>query len=104
VPAGIDRTAYSKAVVADYDNDGYVDFCVSNLNGDNFLYHNNHDGTFSEVAAQAGVQKPWQSFPAKSGRDRNEVQNDDAEDAKPIEIEALSESRLSHRSARRPTR
>jgi hypothetical protein len=63
--AGIDRTAYSKAVVAaDYDNDGYVDFYVSNLNGDNFLYHNNHDGTFSEVAAQAGVQKPWQSFPA----------------------------------------
>ena len=63
--AGIDRTAYSKAVVAaDYDNDGYVDFYVSNLNGNNFLYHNNHDGTFSEVAAQAGVQKPWQSFPA----------------------------------------
>jgi len=54
--AGIDKVAFSKAVVAaDYDNDGYVDFCVSNLNGDNFLYHNNHDGTFSEVAAQAGV-------------------------------------------------
>ena len=63
--AGIDKTAYSKAVVAaDYDNDGYVDFYVSNLNGDNFLYHNNHDGTFTEVAVQAGVQKPWQSFPA----------------------------------------
>ncbi len=63
--AGIDRVAYSKAVVAaDYDNDGYVDFYVSNLNGNNFLYHNNHDGTFTEVAAQAGVQKPWQSFPA----------------------------------------
>lgn len=63
--AGIDKTAYSKAVVAaDYDNDGYVDFYVSNLNGDNFLYHNNHDGTFSEVAAKAGVQRPWRSFPA----------------------------------------
>ena len=63
--AGIDKMAYSKAVVAaDYDNDGYVDFYVSNLNGDNFLYHNNHDGTFTEVAAHAGVQKPWQSFPA----------------------------------------
>jgi tetratricopeptide (TPR) repeat protein len=63
--AGIDRTAFTKGVVAaDYDNDGYVDFYVSNLNGDNFLYHNNHDKTFTEVAAQAGVQKPWQSFAA----------------------------------------
>lgn len=63
--AGIDRVAYSKAVVAaDYDNDGYVDFYVSNLNGDHFLYHNNHDGTFTEVAAKAGVQTPSQSFPA----------------------------------------
>jgi tetratricopeptide (TPR) repeat protein len=63
--AGIDKVAFSKAVVAaDYDNDGFVDFFVSNLNGNNFLYHNNRDGTFTEVAAQAGVQKPWQSFPA----------------------------------------
>ena len=63
--AGIDRIAFTKGVVAaDYDNDGYVDFFVSNLNGDNFLYHNNHDKTFTEVAAQAGVQKPWQSFAA----------------------------------------
>jgi tetratricopeptide (TPR) repeat protein len=63
--AGIDRAAYTKGVVAaDYDNDGYVDFYVSNLNGDNFLYHNNHNGTFTDVALQAGVQKPWQSFAA----------------------------------------
>jgi hypothetical protein len=63
--AGIDRVAFTKGVVAgDYDNDGYVDFYVSNLNGDNFLYHNNHDGTFTDVARQAGVQKPWQSFAA----------------------------------------
>src|SRR5262249_38090883 len=63
--AGIDRVAYSKGVVAaDYDNDGYVDFYVSNLNGDHFLYHNNHDRTFTEVPAEAGVQKPEQSFAA----------------------------------------
>jgi hypothetical protein len=63
--AGIDRIAFTKGVVAaDYDNDGYVDFYVSNLNGDNFLYHNNHDKTFTEVAKQAGVQKPDQSFAA----------------------------------------
>jgi tetratricopeptide (TPR) repeat protein len=61
--AGVDRIAFTKGVVAaDFDDDGYVDFYVSNLNGNNFLYHNNHDGTFTDVAAEAGVQKPWQSF------------------------------------------
>jgi hypothetical protein len=54
--AGIDRTAFSKGVTAaDYDGDGYVDFYVSNYGSSNFLYHNNHDGTFTEVAEQAGV-------------------------------------------------
>ena len=63
--AGVDRVGYTKAVAAgDYDNDGYVDFYVSNLNGDNFLFHNNHNRTFTDVALQAGVQKPWQSFAA----------------------------------------
>jgi len=50
-------------VSADYDNDGYPDFYVSNYAGDNFLYHNNHDNTFTDVAKQAGVLGPWQSFP-----------------------------------------
>jgi tetratricopeptide (TPR) repeat protein len=61
--AGVDRVAFSKGVAAaDYDNDGFVDFYVSNLGGNNFLYHNNHDRTFTEVAKQAGVQAPWMSF------------------------------------------
>jgi tetratricopeptide (TPR) repeat protein len=63
--AGVDSIAFTKGVTAaDYDNDGYVDFYVSNLNGNHALYHNNHDRTFNEVALQAGVQKPWQSFGA----------------------------------------
>jgi tetratricopeptide (TPR) repeat protein len=61
--AGIDKTAFSKGVTAaDYDNDGYVDFYVSNVTGANFLYHNNHNGTFTEIARQAGVQAPYYSF------------------------------------------
>jgi FG-GAP-like repeat/PPIC-type PPIASE domain/ASPIC and UnbV len=61
--AGIDKTSFSKGVVAaDYDRDGYVDFYVSNLGDANFLYHNNHDNTFTEIARQAGVQAPFQSF------------------------------------------
>jgi hypothetical protein len=63
--AGIDRSAMSKGVVsADYDNDGYPDFYVSNYNGFNFLYHNNGNGTFTEVSRQAGVTEPYMSFPA----------------------------------------
>jgi hypothetical protein len=61
--AGVDRSAFSKGVVAaDYDNDGFADLYVSNFSGGNFLYHNNHDRTFTEVSAQAGVQAPFGSF------------------------------------------
>ncbi|PYU66785.1 MAG: CRTAC1 family protein, partial [Acidobacteria bacterium] len=40
--------------VADYDNDGWPDIYVANY-GKNRLYHNNHDGTFTDVAEKAGV-------------------------------------------------
>ncbi|MFC2076467.1 FG-GAP-like repeat-containing protein, partial [candidate division KSB1 bacterium] len=41
----------------DYDNDGNLDLYISNLgvNHPNRLYHNNGDGTFSEVGGPAGV-------------------------------------------------
>jgi tetratricopeptide (TPR) repeat protein len=62
--AGIDRVAFSKGVAAaDYDNDGYPDLFVSNLTGPNFLYHNNHNHTFTEVAESAGVAGPTRGFP-----------------------------------------
>jgi hypothetical protein len=61
--AGVDRVAFSKAVsAADYDNDGFVDFYVSNFNGTNFLYRNNHDNTFTETARAAGVPGPGHGF------------------------------------------
>ena len=61
--SGIDKTAFTKGVVAaDYDKDGYVDFYVSNFEGPNFLYYNNHNLTFTDVARQAGVQTPYLSF------------------------------------------
>jgi hypothetical protein len=63
--AGVDKVAFTKGVVAaDYDQDGYVDFYVTNYFGGNFLYHNNHDRTFTEVGKQAGVQEPQRSFAA----------------------------------------
>jgi hypothetical protein len=63
--AGVDRSTFAKAVVAaDYDGDGWADFYVSNLFGDNLLYKNNRNRTFKEVAGTAGVQKPLASFAA----------------------------------------
>lgn len=40
--------------VADYDNDGYPDLFVTSY-GKNILYHNNGNGTFTDVTAKAGV-------------------------------------------------
>jgi hypothetical protein len=61
--AGIDRVAFTKGVVAgDYDNDGYPDLYVSNFGQENFLYHNNKDGTFTEVGKLMQVEKPLMSF------------------------------------------
>ncbi len=63
--AGIDKASFSKGVTAaDYDRDGLVDFFISNLSDANYLWHNNGDGTFTEIARQAGVQAPLLSFAA----------------------------------------
>ena len=56
--AGLARagdTNYGMGVaVGDYDNDGYPDIYVTNY-GKNILYHNNGDGTFTDVTEKAGV-------------------------------------------------
>ena len=42
-------------VTFDYDNDGWQDIFIANDSMPNFLFHNNRDGTFREVAYSAGV-------------------------------------------------
>ena len=42
-------------VFEDFDNDGYPDLFVTNDTHPNFLYHNQQDGTFREVALLWGV-------------------------------------------------
>ncbi len=42
-------------VLADFNGDGWPDIAVANDTWPNFLFQNNHDGTFSEVALQSGL-------------------------------------------------
>ena len=49
-----DRWGYGRVAVGDYDNDGWPDLYVTNF-GKNRLFHNNRDGTFTDVAEKAGV-------------------------------------------------
>ena len=51
--------------VGDYDNDGFPDLFVLGY-GRSILYHNNGDGTFTDVTAQAGVENKgrWASSAA----------------------------------------
>jgi hypothetical protein len=54
--SGTGDTGWGMAVAAgDFDNDGFPDLVVANDFGKKTLYHNNGDGTFTEVTKQAGV-------------------------------------------------
>jgi hypothetical protein len=56
--AGVNDAAGSfglGVVWGDYDNQGWPSLLVANDTGPNFLYHNNHDGTFEERAMLSGV-------------------------------------------------
>lgn len=42
-------------ICSDFDEDGFVDIFVANDSTPNFLYHNNGDGTFKEIAFTSGT-------------------------------------------------
>jgi len=53
---GMPQNRYGMGVaVGDFDNDGFEDIYVTGFGG-NTLYHNNGNGTFSDVTARAGVE------------------------------------------------
>ncbi|OWK37769.1 CRTAC1 family protein [Fimbriiglobus ruber] len=57
-PAG----GWKGAAWLDYDNDGYPDLFVNNLNATAALYRNNRDGTFSDVTLKMGIDGPKEGF------------------------------------------
>ncbi|HEV2401300.1 MAG TPA: CRTAC1 family protein [Candidatus Sulfotelmatobacter sp.] len=83
----------------DYDNDGYPDIIL--INGEDFpghprggattlkLYHNNHDGTFTDVTRQSGLAIPMYGFGVAIG----DYDNDGYDD---IFVSALGQSHLFH--------
>jgi hypothetical protein len=61
--AGVINQGWAKAVVwGDYDDDGWPDIYVSNMNGFNRLYRNQGDGTFRDKATELGLIEPVRSF------------------------------------------
>src|SRR5579864_2484940 len=83
----------------DYDNDGYPDIVL--INGDDFaghphagattlkLYHNNRDGTFTDVTRKAGLAIPIYGLGVAIG----DYDNDGFDD---IFVSALGQSHLFH--------
>jgi hypothetical protein len=54
--SGIHANQYGLGVAAaDVDNDGWVDLLLTNF-GTNQLFHNNGDGTFTDVSKSSGIQ------------------------------------------------
>ena len=76
---------------ADYDHDGFTDIFVANDSVQCFLFHNNRDGTFTEVSlpAGAGFNEDGKTF-AGMGTDFADYDNDGLPD---IAVTDLSDER-----------
>jgi hypothetical protein len=55
-------TVCKGAAWIDYDNDGYPDLFLNNLGGTAQLFHNNRNGTFTDVTSALGINGPVAGF------------------------------------------
>jgi enediyne biosynthesis protein E4 len=69
---GFDTRKGMNVDVADYDNDGWMDIYVTNITDEymkecNMLWHNNHDGTFTDVSKETNTCATLWGWAAKFG-------------------------------------
>jgi enediyne biosynthesis protein E4 len=69
---GFDTRKGMNADVGDYDNDGWLDVYVTNITDEymkecNMLWHNNHDGTFTDLSRETGTCETLWGWAAKFG-------------------------------------
>ncbi len=69
---GFDTRKGMNADIADYDNDGWLDIYVTNITDEymkecNMLWHNNHDGTFTDVSKETNTCATLWGWAAKFG-------------------------------------
>ena len=69
---GFDTRKGMNVDIADYDNDGWLDIYVTNITDEymkecNMLWHNNHDGTFTDISKETGTCATLWGWSAKFG-------------------------------------
>ena len=69
---GFDTRKGMNVDIADYDNDGWMDIYVTNITDEymkecNMLWHNNHDGTFTDVSRETNTCETLWGWSAKFG-------------------------------------
>lgn len=69
---GFDTRKGMNVDVGDYDNDGWLDVYVTNITDEymkecNMLWHNNHDGTFTDLSRETGTCETLWGWAAKFG-------------------------------------
>lgn len=70
---GLDKTSASRGTaVFDFDGDGYLDVVVAATHGGCTVYHNNGDGTFTDVTIGSGLEACVDSFALAVGDYNND--------------------------------
>ncbi|MEQ1886949.1 MAG: FG-GAP-like repeat-containing protein [Bryobacteraceae bacterium] len=70
---GLDKTSAGRGVaVFDYDNDGFLDIVIASAHGGCNLYHNNGDGTYTDVSINSGLDSCVNGFAITVGDFNND--------------------------------